>query len=173
MHCLISNHVHLLLTSHEKSSASLLMKHLGQCYVQFINRTYRRTGSLWEGRFKSCLTRGKRCVLACYRYLELNPVRAGMAPNPRDYPWSRRLQWRWRSEPINYPSPPVFRSVSEERLDSYRELIEEKFDENELSAIRGATNRNYVFGNTRFQKEIEIALGRRTRPRRPVRPTPM
>ncbi len=172
-YCLMANHVHLLITPQEKDSASLLMKHLGQRYVQFINRMYWRSGLLWDGRFKSCLTQKVRYVLACYRYLELNPVRAGMVPNPRDYPWSRRLQWRWRSEPINYPSPPVFRSVSEERLDSYRELIEEKFDENELCAIRGATNGNYVLGNTRFQKEIEVALGRRTRPGRPRRPTLM
>jgi putative transposase len=53
---LMTNHVHLLVTPHEKDSASLLMKHLGQRYVQFINRTYRRSGTLWEGRFKSCLT---------------------------------------------------------------------------------------------------------------------
>jgi putative transposase len=79
----MTNHVNLLLTPQEKDSASLLMKHLGQRYVQFINRTYQRTGTLWDGRFNSCLTQKVRYVLACYRYIELNPVRAGMVPNPR------------------------------------------------------------------------------------------
>jgi putative transposase len=111
---LMTNHAYLLLTPQEKDSASLLMKHLGQRYVQFINRTYLRTGSLSEGRYKSCLTQEERYVLACYRYIELNPVRAGMVAHPRDYPWSRRLQWSWQSECVNYPSPPVFRSVSEQ-----------------------------------------------------------
>jgi putative transposase len=113
-YCLMTNHVHLLLTPQEKDSVSLLMKHLGQRYVQFINRTHQRTGTLWDGRFKSCLTQEERCVLVCYRYIELNPVRAGRVAHPRDYPWSRRLQWSWQSECVNYPSPPVFRSVSEQ-----------------------------------------------------------
>jgi putative transposase len=81
----MTNHDHLLLTPHEKKPASLLMKHLGQRYVQFIDRMYRRSGTLWDGRFKSCLTQEVRYVLACYRCIELNPVRAGMVPHPRDY----------------------------------------------------------------------------------------
>jgi putative transposase len=152
------------------------MKHLGQRYVQFINRMYRRTGLLWEGRFKSCLTQKVRYVLACYRCIELNPVRAGMVPHPRDYSRSS-----YGCDGAGNPNALITPNLqylglsanSEERLDSYRELIEEKFDEQELSAIRGATNGNYVLGNTRFRKEIEVALGRRTRLGRPGRPTPM
>jgi putative transposase len=135
-----------------------------------------RTGSLWDSRFRSCLTQEEKYVLACYRYLELNPVRAGMVPHPRDYPWSS-----YGCDEAGDPNPLItprlkylgLSANSEERLDSYKELIKEKFDEKELSAIRGATNASYVLGNTRFQKEIEIALGRRTRPRAPGRPTPM
>ena len=77
-YCLMTNHVHLLITPPEKDSASLLMKNLGQRYVQFINKTYQRSGTLWEGRFKSCLAQEEQYVLACYRYIELNPVRANM-----------------------------------------------------------------------------------------------
>ena len=64
------------------------MKHLGQRYVQYVNRSYRRSGTLWEGRFRSCLTQSEDYVLACYRYIELNPERAGMVRHPRDYRWS-------------------------------------------------------------------------------------
>ncbi len=84
---LMTNHVHLLLTPGKKDSAALLMKNLGQRYVQYINHTYRRSGTLWEGRFRSCLTQSEDYVLACYRYIELNPVRADMVAHPRDYPW--------------------------------------------------------------------------------------
>ena len=85
---LMTNHVHLLLTPEKETSAALLMKNLGQRYVQYINRTYRRSGTLWEGRFRSCLTQTEDYVLACYRYIELNPVRANMVNHPREYPWS-------------------------------------------------------------------------------------
>ena len=175
-YCLMTNHVHLLVTPREKDSASLLMKDLGQRYVQFINRMYQRTGTLWDGRFKSCLTQEEQSVLACYRYIELNPVRAGMVPHPRDYPWSS-YGCNGAGDPNMLITPHLqylgLSSNSEERLNNYRGLIEEKFDEQELSDIRGATNGNYVLGNTRFQKEIEIALGRRTRPGRPGRPIQM
>ncbi|MFT6403091.1 MAG: putative transposase [Pseudohongiellaceae bacterium] len=162
----MTNHAHLLVTPHEKDSASLLMKHLGQRYVQFINRTYQRTGTLWDGRFKSCLTQEERYVLACYRYIELNPVRAGKAPHPRDYLWSS-YGCNGAGNPNALITPHLqylgLSANSEEQLNNYSGLIEEKFDEQELSAIRGATNGNYVLGNTRFQMKIEVALGRRTR----------
>lgn len=85
---LMTNHVHLLVTPARADSVSLMMKHLGQRYVQYINRTYRRTGTLWEGRFRSCLAQDEGYALACYRYIELNPVRAGMVEHPAEYPWS-------------------------------------------------------------------------------------
>jgi len=85
---LMTNHVHLLLTPARPDSASLMMKHLAQRYVQYVNRTYRRSGTLWEGRFRSCLTQSEDYVLDCYRYIELNPVRASMVRHPRDYRWS-------------------------------------------------------------------------------------
>ena len=85
---LMTNHVHLLVTPAEKDSASLMMKHLGQRFAQHINKCYRRTGTLWEGRFKSCITQEEYYVLTCYRYIELNLVKAGMALHPQDYRWS-------------------------------------------------------------------------------------
>jgi hypothetical protein len=84
----MTNHVHLLLTPARTDSVGLLMKHLGQRYVQYINRSYRRSGTLWEGRFRSCLAQSEDYVLACYRYIELNPVRANMVAHPRDYRFS-------------------------------------------------------------------------------------
>lgn len=88
---LMTNHVHLLITPQKENSASLLMKHLGQRYVQYINKEYKRSGTLWEGRFKSCLAQSENYVLACYRYIEMNPVRANMVDHPEKYPWSSYL----------------------------------------------------------------------------------
>jgi len=87
-YCLMTNHVHLLLTPHTASACALLMKNLGQCYVQGVNHRLCRTGTLWEGRFHSCLVSSESYVLACYRYIELNPVRAGMVAAPDQYRWS-------------------------------------------------------------------------------------
>src|SRR4051812_23176241 len=87
-YALMTNHVHLLLTPDEAEGPGLLMKHLGQRYVQHVNRAYGRSGTLWEGRFRSCLTQSEDYLLACQRYIELNPVRAGMVRHPRDYRWS-------------------------------------------------------------------------------------
>jgi putative transposase len=87
-YCLMTNHVHLLLTPAAADGCAKLMKHLGQCYVQTFNMAHGRSGTLWEGRFHSCLVPTEDYVLACYRYIELNPVRAGMVSAPGQYSWS-------------------------------------------------------------------------------------
>ena len=161
---LMTNHVHLLLTPEHADSASLLMKHLGQRYVQYINRTYKRSGTLWEGRFRSCLIQTETYVLACYRYIELNPVRAGMVHEPQEYRWSSydanalgkansliKMNEEYRRLAI----------VESERLAVYAGLFEASLDEEVVGNIRSATNGNFVLGGERFKQEIEAALGRR------------
>jgi putative transposase len=81
---LMTNHVHLLICANGVDSASLLLKALGQRYVQYVNRTYRRSGTLWEGRYKSCLVQEEVYLLTCQRYIELNPMRAGMVSHPEE-----------------------------------------------------------------------------------------
>jgi putative transposase len=85
---LMTNHVHLLVTPDAADGISMLMKHLGQRYVQYINRRYKRSGTLWEGRFRSGIVLDEAHLLASHCYIELNPVRAGMVDDPADYPWS-------------------------------------------------------------------------------------
>src|ERR1700757_3980819 len=87
-YCLMTNHVHLLLTPQTTDSCALLMKRLGQRYVQYVNGNYGRSGTLWEGRFRSAVVQSERYLLACSRYIELNPVRAAMVGHPRQYRWS-------------------------------------------------------------------------------------
>ena len=170
---LMTNHVHLLLTPQRADSASLLMKHLGQRYVQYVNRTYRRSGTLWEGRFRSCLTQSEDYVLACYRYIELNPVRAGMVVRPQDY--------RWSSYPANALGKPGRLIVPHDeylrmgrdaaaRTEAYRALFKAHLDEEVVGQIRSATNGNFALGGERFQREVEAALGRRAMRGQPGRP---
>jgi putative transposase len=87
----MTNHVHLLLTPEEERGCATLMRDLGQRYVQYFNRRHKRTGTLWEGRFRSCLVESREYVLGCYRYIEMNPVEAGMVDSPSKYRWSSHL----------------------------------------------------------------------------------
>lgn len=84
----MGNHVHLLLTSPQRDALSRTMRNVGQCYVQAFSRRHRRSGTLWQGRFKSCLVDSERYLLTVYRYIELNPVRAAMVERPEHYRWS-------------------------------------------------------------------------------------
>lgn len=170
---LMTNHVHLLLTPAAAEGASVLMKHLSQRYVQYINRSYRRSGTLWEGRFRSCLTQSERYVLACYRYIELNPVRAGMVQHPADYRWSSyRANALGSMEALVAPHEQYLRLGADEagRLAAYRSLVAETLDPSLTGEIRRATNGNVGLGNQRFQQQIEQTLGRRAAPASPGRP---
>ncbi|MGH8728197.1 MAG: transposase, partial [Burkholderiales bacterium] len=159
---LMTNHVHLLLTPGAIESTGLLMKNLGQRYVQYINRTYKRSGTLWEGRFRSCLTQKEDYVLACYRYIELNPMRADMVKHPRDYRWSSyRSNGEGKTSTLLTPHAQYRRlgRDAEERQIAYRALFKTRLDSELLGEIRQATNGNYALGGKRFQAEIEAALG--------------
>ncbi len=172
---LMTNHVHLLLTPQEKDSAAQLMKHLGQRYVQYINRTYRRSGTLWEGRFRSCLTQSEQYVLACYRYIELNPVRAGMVRHSRDYRWSSfHANGDGRQDALITPHEQYLglARTGELRRENYRALFEAHLDPDVITQIRAATNGNVVLGNKRFEEQIakllkrRVTLGKAGRPKR-------
>jgi putative transposase len=172
-YCLMTNHVHLLLTPARPDSAGLMMKHLGQRYVQYINRTYRRTGTLWEGRFRSCLAQEETYVLACYRYIELNPVRAGMVEHPADYRWSsycfngQGLPNKLLTSHQQYTALGPSQDI---RCSSYRELFRVHLEPGLVDEIRQATNGNYALGTTRFREEVETMLQCRVTPGKAGRP---
>ena len=104
---LMTNHVHLLITPHTEDGISKSLQMLGRYYVQYFNHTYQRTGTLWEGRYKATLIDSERYLLTCYRYIELNPVRAeGMVDHPSEYPWSSyRYNVVGESDPLVVPHP--------------------------------------------------------------------
>lgn len=172
-YCLMTNHAHLLLTPSRQESVGQLMKALGQRYVQYVNRTYKRSGTLWEGRFRSCLMQDEAYVLACYRYIELNPVRAGMVGHPAEYRWSS-YRSNAQEEPDALLSPHhLYLSLGREQAErqgAYRELFRDQLDPGLVDELRAATNGNFALGNPRFLAEIEQALGRRVSRGKPGRP---
>jgi putative transposase len=170
---LMGNHVHLLLTPAGADSAAQLMKRLGQRYVQYINRQYQRSGTLWEGRYRSCIAQDDGYVLACYRYIELNPVRAGMVRHPADYPWSSHTANSQGGGMFPLTPHPQYLALAMDddgRRAAYRGLVRQRMSPHMVDEIRQATNGNFALGNDRFKGEVEAALGRRVQPGRPGRP---
>jgi putative transposase len=171
--CLMTNPVHLPVTPERADSAGLLMKHPGQRYVQCINRTWRRSGTLWEGRFRSCLAQKETYLLACYRQIELNPVRAGRVEHPAGYAWSsNRANGQGTNNALLDPHP-LYRAPGQTRAARcrhYRELFRLDLDPELIDELRQATNGNDVPGDARFSAEIEAMLRRRVTPGRAGRP---
>jgi putative transposase len=164
---LMTNHVHLLVTPAGTDGAGLLMKHLGQRYVQYVNRSHGRTGTLWEGRFRSCLAQSEVYVLTCYRYIELNPVRAGMVTHPLNYRWSSyRANAEGHFDAVITPHPEYLRlgGLASDRLEAYRGLFSAHLDPAYVDEIRRATNGNFALGNDRFKDEMARRLNRRVTP---------
>ena len=170
---LMTNHVHLLISTEQPEAVGAMMKALGQRYVQYINRTYKRSGTLWEGRYKSCPTQAETYLLACQRYIELNPVRANMVPHPAEYKWSS-YRINAQGEPNNIITPHLMYAQlgldEQSRQAAYRELFRYELEPKLVDEIRKATNGNYVLGDTKFAEQIAEALGRRVLPGKAGRP---
>lgn len=170
---LMPNHVHLLATPRETQSLARVMQALGRRYVRYFNDRHRRTGSLWEGRYRSTVVESERYLLACMRYIDLNPVRAGLVAEPAPYRWSSHAHHvGLRVDPL-ITEHAVYWGLGNtpfERQLAYRTLFEHTQDPGEVEAIRFATHRGWALGENRFAGELEAVAGRRARPVRPGRP---
>ena len=148
-YCLMTNHVHLLLTPHSQGACGKLMKQVGQRYVQHVNRARGRTGTLWEGRFRSSVAASERYVLACYRYIELNPVRAGMVADPAEYRWSsHRANASGEADSLLAPHP-AYLALSDDAASRHRQysgLFEVSLDPEVLDEIRSAARNGRPLG---------------------------
>lgn len=172
-YCLMSNHVHLLLTGQKASACGLLMKGIAQLHAQYINKTYGRSGYVWESRYKSCLVQSEEYLLTCYRYVELNPVRAGLVHRPGDYSWSS-----YAGNALGEACPLItphdeYRALGRdepERQAVYRDLFGSPMRDDQLQQIRTATNGGFVLGSTSFKRALSRALGRRVEKGLPGRP---
>lgn len=166
---LMTNHVHLLVSPSDEMGVSRTMQALGRKYVRYFNFTYGRTGTLWEGRYKSTLVDTENYLLTVYRYIELNPVRAGMVLHASDYPWSSyRANAQGTAIKLlsRHPAYLQLGKTGVERQSVYRSLFRGRMAERDLTAIREATNKSWPLGSKNFKAEIAAKTGRQAEPAR-------
>lgn len=172
-YCLMTNHIHILCTPAKASSISDTMKVVGSRYAQSVNRKYQRAGTLWEGRHRASLVQSEKYFLTCSRYIELNPVRAGLVKRPGEYRWSSYSANAWGDASWLTPHREYLvlgRDVGA-RTRAYREIFRQQLSEENLHLIRRAAHYCQPVGDDRFRAEIKekygVILGqmRRGRPR--------
>lgn len=170
---LMTNHVHLLVSAERGGAPGEMMKALGQRYVQYFNKTYHRSGTLWEGRYRSCPTQAETYLLACQRYIELNPVRANIVEHPGNYCWSSyRANAQGEVNPLVTPHD-LYQALGpnpEARQVAYRELFRYELEPGMVDHIRQATNGNYALGSALFGEQIAAILKQRALPGKAGRP---
>lgn len=163
---LMNNHVHLLATGAEAGALGRMMQSLGRRYVRYFNAKHERTGTLWEGRYRSSLIGSDRYLLTCYRYIELNPVRADIVKRPGDYRWSSyHVNASGRALELITPHE-TYLSLGKTpaaRLVAYRKLFSNAMSDDELKAIRDHVNQGRALGSEGFINRIEATLDRRVR----------
>ena len=158
---LMTNHVHLLITPSSKQGISLSMQYLGRYYVPYINHQYQRCGTLWESRFKASLVDSEEYLLTCMRYIELNPVRAGMVKAPGEYSWSSYKCNAYGQSDVMLSAHASYLALSDDRvkrLNIYRELFKNYIEQEDLHAIRNSAQSGTPLGNLRFKNKIENIL---------------
>jgi putative transposase len=169
---LMTNHVHVLATPGDAYGITYLMQDVGRKYVRYINHSYRRTGTLWEGRYKASLVDSEAYLLACMWYIELNPIRANMVSHPGEYRWSSYgANAVGRPDPLIQPHP-VYQSISaddEQCRHGYRELLRMHMDHEQIHDIRESLSQELVLGREDFKARIEQMTQRQTRPGKPGR----
>jgi len=185
-YCLMTNHVHLLVDPGEdENNLALLMKRIGGRQTRYVNKLEKRSGTLWEGRYKSCPVSRNRYLLACSRYIEMNPVRAGLVDDPGKYRWASFSAKVAAEKPgTDLRSVPssvgdwldldqhylALGATAAERATKYRQWVLDTTPEWEMKLIRESVNRCHVTGDRKFVAEIEARIGRRLEIRRPGRP---
>ena len=177
-YCLMTNHVHLLLAPNDDaSSVSRLMKILAARQTRYVNKLEKRSGTLWEGRFKASLIDSDSYLLACYRYVDLNPVRAKIVNTPIEYRWSSfgdhvgSTSTGWLDDAPSFLA--LGRTMAHRRA-AYLDFVQQLIPESQLQLIRSAIQRNQVTGSVKFQEQIAERTGRRISTRaqgRPPKPT--
>ena len=170
-YCLMTNHIHFLVTPETETAISNTMKVVGSRYARYINYTYKRTGTLWEGRHRASLVQQNRYLLSCYRYIELNPVRANMVKRPEEYKWSSYEANAWGDTTWLTPHQGYLDlgQTQQSRCHAYRELFKVPLSEQDIHLIRKAAHYCQPVGEDYFRAQIEqkydIRLGQLKRGR--------
>lgn len=159
---LMTNHVHFLVTPKTADAIGLLFQDIGRQFVPYINKTYRRRGSLWEGRHKGNILESESYLLICMRYIEMNPVRARIVEHPAQYRWSSYAANALGVDNAIIKPHEIFLALGntpEMRQNAYRALFEKPIHPDELDLIRASLHSGTPLGNNRFKKKIESIIG--------------
>ncbi len=165
---LMTNHVHLLMTPKDNYSIGAVMQYVGRTYVRYFNDLYQRTGTLWEGRYKSAVIDSEHYLLTCYCYIEQNPLRAGMVKDINQYPWSSyHYNTKASNDDLIQPHDIylLLGSNDKERCINYQSIFTQTIPEKTIKMIRDLTNKSFVLGNDKFISQIEAHLKRRIKPK--------
>ena len=160
-YCLMTNHIHFIATPDSSTALSKAMQVVGSRYAYHINRTYGRSGTLWEGRHRSSLIDSGAYLLRCYRYVELNPVRAGLVRRPEEYKWSSYGSNAWGDDSwITHHDEYInLGRTRESRCLAYRSLFLSELDKDDLILIRKSAHYCQPIGSDRFCRQIEEKYG--------------
>lgn len=171
---LMNNHFHLLATPSTNEALPLMMQAVGRSYVRYFNNRHARTGTLWEGRYRSTVIETERYLLACMVYIDLNPVRAGMVAHPRDWHWSSHAHHRGlRADSLVTPHGLYWAlgNTPFAREAAYGELLQSGISNSQEMALTDAALRGWALGEVKFVDEIQKKLTRRVTKSKPGRPT--
>ena len=163
----MTNHIHLLASPLYADSIGKTLQSVGRRYVQYFNYTYKRTGTLWEGRYRATVVDSESYLLKLMHYIDMNPVRASMVSHPRAYAWSSFRRYADADAGLNsiwlepHQQYLALGSTDEDRRVAYRQLFKTITPEDELTTIRDATNKGWALGSDRFASEIEALSARR------------
>lgn len=175
---LMPNHVHLLVTAEQVEGLSRMMQSVGRRYTQYFNQKVQRTGTLWEGRFKSCLIDAEHYLMRCTRYIELNPLRAGLTTNLEDYPWSSYRHHIGLTKQTWLTDHPLYWSLGNtpfERESTWRALLAEGLPEADAQQITASVLSGWALGQEKFLRDLTVRGTRRPSPLakgRPFKSTP-
>ncbi len=176
---LMPNHIHLLASPSDQTGMARMMQWIGRFYVPYFNHKYDRVGTLWQGRYKAAVVDSERYFLLCARYIELNPVRAGLAMQPEEYRWSSYRHHVGMQHDSLIAEHTLFWALGNTpfaREASYRHLVEEAIPKAEVEALTEATLKGWAIGSDQFKARLEkqshqrVRPGRRGRPARPALP---
>lgn len=170
---LMGNHFHLLATPHTADGLPQMMQAIGRSYVRYFNDQHRRTGTLWEGRYKSTVIQTERYLLACMVYIDLNPVRAGMVGQARDYPWSSHAHYvGLRTDKLVTPHPMVWElgNTPFAREAAYADMVATGLSAGQQHALTDSALRGWALGEPAFVKNLQTMTARRVAPKPRGRP---
>jgi putative transposase len=169
----MTNHLHLLASPSDEQGLSKMMQWIGRHYVPYFNHKHDRSGTLWQGRYKATVIDSERYLMTCCRYIELNPVRAGIVPAAGDYAWSSYQHHAGiKSDPIisDHSLYWALGNTPFEREAAYKGLIEQGLDEQDVRLLSEATLKGWPLGSDQFKTLLERQTQRRVRPSRRGRP---